>query len=107
MMYVALRVQDEDESLGFVRLAVPLEVIDTQLARLQDRIFMSAGAITVISLLVGLFLARHITRPIVEMTDVAGEIARGRYELRLPINREDEIGELSTALNALASGTEA
>ncbi len=106
MMYVALRVQDGDEPLGFIRLAVPIEVIDTQLARLQSRIFMSAAAITVISLLVGLFLARHITRPIVEMTNVAGEIARGRYELRLPINREDEIGELSLALNALASGTE-
>jgi two-component system phosphate regulon sensor histidine kinase PhoR len=106
MLYVALRVDGESGPLGYVRLAVPLESVDRQLAALRNQIFISGAAIAGIFLVVGFFFARRFTIPVTRMTEGAASIARGHYDLRLPEGRGDEIGELAVALNALARGTE-
>lgn len=106
MLYVALSVEDQGEILGYVRVAVPLEHVDMQLASLRNRIFASAVLIAGFCLVLVFFLARRFTKPITEMTDAATRLARGEYHLRLPVDKDDETGRLSRALNALAEGTE-
>ncbi len=104
MLYVALRIDREPK--GFIRIAMPLEIIQSQLSELRSRIFLSALLITTVFLIIGFLLARRVTRPLVEITDTAEQIAMGRYGLRLPGSQRDEIGKLSAAMNELASETE-
>lgn len=104
MLYVALRIDREPK--GFIRVAMPLEIIQSQLSELRSRIFLSALLITTVFLIIGFLLARRVTRPLVEITDTAEQIAMGRYGLRLPGSQRDEIGKLSAAMNELASETE-
>lgn len=106
MLYVALRVEEQGEPLGYVRVAVPLDRVDQQLASLGNRIFVSAVLIAGFCLILVFSLARRFTRPITEMMNTATRLARGEYHLRLPVHNDDEVGRLSGALNELARGTE-
>jgi len=51
----------------------------------------------------GVLLARPISRPLAEMGQAAGRIARGDYQVRVPLGR-DEVGALAEAFNRMAQG---
>jgi two-component system, OmpR family, phosphate regulon sensor histidine kinase PhoR len=106
MLYVASDVNQDGVSIGFVRVAMPLSIIQSQLAELRSQIFVSAALITLVCLLFGFYLYKRITQPIIDMTGTAERMTRGQYDLRIAAERKDEIGKLSSALNELASGTE-
>jgi two-component system phosphate regulon sensor histidine kinase PhoR len=106
LLYAAVRVNDGEEVLGYVRVAVSIVAVEQQLGELRNRIYVSAAVITAFFLVLGFILARGFTHPIVEMTYVASRIARGEYNLRLPSLRHDELGELALALNNLAQGAQ-
>ncbi len=106
MLYIAMSVEQAETQIGFVRVALPFKAIDLQLSELRRQIWVSAMLIGGFFLLLGFLLARQLTRPITQMTAVAGDMAQGNYSLRLPEGRADEIGRLAIALNELARGTE-
>lgn len=47
------------------------------------------------------FLSTRITAPLRKMREVAFEVARGKFDTKIPILTNDEIGELATALNQM------
>ncbi len=49
-------------------------------------------------------LARGVARPIARLADTARGIGEGRFEVSLPEDREDEVGDLSRAVNGMARG---
>jgi len=49
-----------------------------------------------------LFLANKITRPVIDITDVAIMISRGDFEKRIHQYSSDELGKLAQALNEMA-----
>ena len=106
MPYLAIQVRDNNGTLGTLRLAVPLTAIDEQMARLQNRLFVSAAGIGLLLLFIGYLLAYRLTNPIAKMTEIAANIAKGDYHLRLPTDRKDEIGQLSVVINELALGAQ-
>jgi HD-GYP domain-containing protein (c-di-GMP phosphodiesterase class II) len=54
------------------------------------------------ALVVGLLLARVITKPIVKLAHVSTELARGNFSNRADIRSRTEIGELAEAFNTMA-----
>lgn len=58
------------------------------------------------SLILGHLFARKLTKPIIEITRGAEDIAEGKYDHRFNISRRDEIGRLVKSLNLMASGIE-
>ncbi|MBD0336640.1 MAG: HAMP domain-containing protein [Cyanobacteria bacterium Co-bin13] len=63
---------------------------------------LCAGALA-IAILVGIFLTRRVTEPIVKLNAAVKEIANGRWERRVDIERIDEVGELAASFNSMAS----
>ncbi|MGI2329171.1 sensor histidine kinase [Planococcus sp. YIM B11945] len=59
------------------------------------------GAIGVVSILGMLWMARQLTRPIVQLTEATKYIARENYSYPLEIQRNDEIGQLSESFNLM------
>lgn len=47
-------------------------------------------------------LARHLTRPVRQLGEVAGQIAGGAYDRRSDYHRRDEVGELAESFNIMA-----
>ncbi|MCP2035443.1 signal transduction histidine kinase [Planomicrobium sp. HSC-17F08] len=59
------------------------------------------GAIGIVSILGMIWMARQLTRPIVQLTEATRYIARENYSYPLEIKRNDEIGQLSESFNLM------
>jgi two-component system nitrogen regulation sensor histidine kinase NtrY len=74
-----------------------------ELVLLTNRIVMTAVAVAagalLIGLLVSLWVAARITRPVRELAEGAREVAAGRWETRIDVRGLDEIGQLGIAFN--------
>ena len=58
-----------------------------------------AGAAILVGLLLSLWVAARITRPVEELAEGAREVATGRWDTRIDVRGTDEIGQLGTAFN--------
>src|SRR6516164_1746827 len=70
---------------------------------------VAAIAATVTSLAISLFVARRITGPLQQMTQVSERISAGHYAERIeipPVHATDELGKLAASINALAVALE-
>ncbi len=64
--------------------------------------FLLAGlAIGGSSLIVGLFLSRRISRPLVDLTAATRAVATGDLSVRVPVRHHGEVRELAIAFNAM------
>jgi signal transduction histidine kinase len=74
-----------------------------ELALLTQRIVtiaaVVAAAAILMGLLVSLWVAARITRPVEELAEGAREVATGRWDTRIDVRGTDEIGQLGTAFN--------
>jgi signal transduction histidine kinase len=55
-----------------------------------------------IALLLGSFLARPLARPVAQLSEAAGALTRGRYDVRVDETGFEELGRLGTAFNHMA-----
>ncbi len=60
----------------------------------------------VASILVALWLARHLLRPVAALRDVTARLARGQFDARAPLLSRDELAELALHVNAMAQALE-
>jgi two-component system nitrogen regulation sensor histidine kinase NtrY len=74
-----------------------------EMVLLRNRIFGTSAAVAAAALLVGLlvslWIAAKITKPVTELSEGAREVAAGRWETRIDVHGVDEIGQLGIAFN--------
>lgn len=61
--------------------------------------FISIGLVVIVSI----WIARYVTKPITQIKDAAQAIADGDVDREIDISRSDEFGTLATSLNQMAS----
>ena len=98
MMYVAVPTVVDGEIAGIVRVALPLQDIETRVARLRRTTLMAA----LITALLAALIAERIARPVRRLTRVAERMAEGHLGERLLPTSRDEIGMLTCSLNTTA-----
>lgn len=88
--------------LGFARVSLPTRAVEAVFDRTRRDVLV-AGAIALLlsGLIAGLF-SRSVSRPIVELRDVARDIADGDLSRRPALSAPGEVGDLATALYRLA-----
>ncbi|MEJ2303874.1 MAG: HAMP domain-containing protein, partial [Anaerolineales bacterium] len=64
-------------------------------------IFAGIGAL-VVALIMGVLLARTLTRPLQALTSAAQSITRGQIEQQVTVRSNDEIGQLASAFNSMS-----
>jgi len=69
--------------------------------RLRKQLFMVSLALLIVVVIIAIFIARSISRPIKELTLVSGVISNGDFSARAKINAKDEIGELAQSFNQM------
>ena len=103
LLYVALPVHDAGRVIGVLRLALPLSVVMASREAVH-RVMLASGLVALAAALaIGLFVARRVTRPIVDMQDIARRMSAGDFTARAPVRSPDEIGTLGRALNAMTA----
>ncbi len=99
------------EDWGRHRLSVVYHVSDAKPREQYRRYARTTLALTAASIfaaaLVGLALARRLTRPLAGLTAGAREIAEGRFGRRLDVHTGDELQTLAEAFNEMAERLEA
>jgi len=102
MLYVALRVDPANPSLGVVRVALPL----TGVIQAQRQIRLPLLTAALLSLLVawalGWLVARRLASRLEEVSKTASEIAGGNTAARVRPAGRDEIARLGRSLNRMA-----
>jgi two-component system phosphate regulon sensor histidine kinase PhoR len=102
LLYVAVPVQSGGTIQGVVRFAVPLTAVSSSFTPIHQVLLIGALVALAVAAGIGIFVARRLTRPIVEMEAVARQMAEGRFDRRVPVRSPDETGTLGRALNAMA-----
>ncbi len=67
----------------------------------QNQSILIVLIVSIIAIFIGIFLARIIVKPILELNEVVAELAEGAGDLtfRLAVESEDEIGQVSESFN--------
>ncbi|HJV44972.1 MAG TPA: ATP-binding protein [Bacillota bacterium] len=107
MVYVAHVFTDPNGNIkGVVRVALSTSQIEKFIHKLWLSLVMGLFATLLINAIVGLFVSRHITKPIAEITSVARKITEKNYGSRVKGKMVGEIGQLSSAINFMAASLE-
>ncbi|RFU65578.1 ATP-binding protein [Peribacillus glennii] len=64
-------------------------------------VLLAAGVAIILTTIFAFFLSTRITAPLRKMRQAAFEVARGKFDTKVPILTQDEIGELATAFNQM------
>lgn len=100
-------VQVNDQVVGYVVAIGKVPEMDVReqryLARTDQALLFSALGATAIALLLGIWLARTLTRSLGELTAAIRAMGRGQLEQRVEVRSSDEIGELAAAFNQMSA----
>jgi methyl-accepting chemotaxis protein len=119
-----MRYLDNAEKIAFGDLRKAFNTLDDRLGELQDlSIKLGAARATeaeatanrlktlaivvvllaiIISMVFGFLIARSIAQPMAKGVQLAEEVAKGDFSMRLNMQRSDEIGQLALALDGMA-----
>ncbi|GAB4442288.1 MAG: ATP-binding protein [Anaerolineae bacterium] len=82
----------------------PLDPLAQQyLSRTNQALLIAAVVAVALALLVGVALARTLTRPLRELTHATKAMARGQLEQQVPVRSRDELGQLAEAFNHMSA----
>lgn len=86
---------------GAVFVYQSLKAVEETTKQTTKFIFLAAFIAIVLTTVFAFFLSTRITAPLRKMRQVAFEIARGKFDSKVPIVTHDEIGELAMAFNQM------
>lgn len=86
---------------GAVFVYQSLEVMEETMQQTTQIVLISAGVGLILTTIFAFFLSSRINAPLRKMREAAFEVARGKFDTKVPILTNDEIGELATAFNQM------
>lgn len=101
ILIVGAPVELEPGNHGAVFLYQSLNVIERTSNRTKQIIFISAGVAIILTTIFAFFLSTRIAAPLRKMREAALQVAKGKFDSRVPMVTHDEIGELAVAFNRM------
>ncbi|MGW9986484.1 cell wall metabolism sensor histidine kinase WalK [Staphylococcus cohnii] len=92
----------DDGTIGNVYIEADINDVYNQLSNINQIFIVGTGISLLITVILGFFIARTITKPITDMRNQTVEMSKGNYTQRVKIYGNDEIGELALAFNNLS-----
>ncbi len=103
MMYVAIPVENvTGEAPNIIRLSMGLNEVEQSIRDLTLVLALGLLVLFIIAALISFRLASSLTKPLEQITKVARRIKSMDYSARVKVHKQDEIGELGNAINAMA-----
>jgi len=104
MLLVGLALNRSLESFAAESLEARLRMVAANsLSDTMRRVMLVSGlASMAVAFAIGIFVARRVTRPVVEMQAIARRMSEGDFAVHAPVRSPDEIGALGRALNVMA-----
>ncbi|MFD0712385.1 two-component system histidine kinase PnpS [Paenibacillus sp. GCM10027626] len=102
LLYVTKKVNPADPQSAYIRLALSLKTVDSSMWHIWTVLGIGLLLLFAAAAAVSYRLARSLTRPLEQITGVAKRIQNLDYHTRVEVRKQDEIGELGQAINAMA-----
>ncbi len=106
MLYVAVPLEDKNEIIGILRLALPLESVQKTLFAIRKIVVTGLVFALLLAFVLGSIVAENTIRPINRMIHVSRRFSEGDFSRRILQSPKDEIGELANTLNKMAQDIE-
>ncbi|KXG11111.1 Sensor protein SrrB [Anoxybacillus sp. P3H1B] len=100
-LIVGVPVALNDGKHGAVFVYQSLNAVEDTTQQTKRLIFLAAFIAIVMTTVFAFFLSTRITAPLRKMRQAAFEVARGKFDTKVPILTHDEIGELAMAFNQM------
>jgi two-component system phosphate regulon sensor histidine kinase PhoR len=102
MLYVCVAVGEDGRAPASVlRVSLYLRDIDHLIAALRARIIRLAAAVIAVLLAGALLFARHISRPVHDLTAASRRVADGDFKVKVYVRNRDELKALAESFNAM------
>lgn len=102
MRYFAVRIGQQSNPVGTVRVALPTSEIDDQVSRIQYSIARLIGIVTAGGVLICMILVAWMTRPLTSLVNETRELTMGQLGETVNLTGGNEIDELGRTLNELS-----
>jgi two-component system sensor histidine kinase BaeS len=94
------------KAVGYVGLLPPKRFLNPHqlqfLRQQKSALILAAGGMVLAVMIFSLPLAKRLVRPIRAMTAATGDLASGKYTVRVPVGSLDELGLLARDFNTMA-----
>ena len=115
---VAMPIKIGNEVLGGIRVGFSLNGITDEVEKMRTRldiigssgiqrtirsIAIIAVGLSALGILLAVFVARGLSRPIKLLSTLSSRVGQGEYDLALSIDRSDEIGDLAVSFKKMAN----
>ena len=91
----------KDKNLGQVHVGISLDFIDELIRDERFSVILVTLSVILLGLGVAVVYGFRFARPISHIVKATDEIARGNYQYRVPLKRNDELGNLAIAFNRM------
>ncbi len=99
-------VMHDGKPVGYVGIMPPRQFLNQHQLRFlkqqKSELVLAAGGMVLAVMLVSLPLAKRLVRPIRAITAATGDLASGKYDVRVPAGSGDELGQLARDFNTMA-----
>lgn len=98
---VTLQVRRDGNLIGFCRVAMPIETINTALGNQRRMLLYATIAGSILAILFGILITGAIVKPIKRMTQITQSIAAGETTSRVEVKSNNELGQLLQNFNLM------
>ena len=102
MIYVAVKVEDEGEPLGYARVGLSLSDLQLKISQMRRTLLFATLLAALFAGLLAAWISERTTKSLRELTQAANQIAAGNLSTRLLPSSQDEIGRLTGTFNSMA-----
>ena len=85
--------------LGTVRVGMDQATIDMAASRAGQSLLLTFAGVALLAIGAGVVFARHLTKPLKNLTEVAQRVGQGDLSATVPVTSRDEVGQLTETLN--------
>ncbi len=99
--YFTLPIERDGESIGFCRVAMPMETINTALSNQRRMLLYATIAGSVLAIIFGILSTGAIVKPIRRLTQITQSIAAGETTSKVEVKSNNELGQLLKNFNLM------
>jgi len=88
---------------GWIHLSMSLEEYNKKISNMYIEFFTFFTILFIISMIMSYIIAKSLSKPIVDLNNIANKISKGNLKLRSNYIMNDELGELSQTFNKMIS----
>lgn len=95
--------KDGNGNSGYVYMFKSTDQVKTFISQLNKHFLLASLLILFFMIVTIFFLSKALTKPLITMKEATKNLSNGDFSVSLPIKSNDELGELSNAIQSLAN----